>query len=46
LRTWRSTGGEYYFDGYVRDPTGLLSLRHEIAETLEALGKAIPAKAQ
>jgi len=38
---YTSAGGEYYFDGYLQDPTRLLSLRHEIAETVEALGKAL-----
>ena len=43
---YTSAGGEYYFDGYVRDPIKLIALRHNIAETVEAFGKAIPAKAQ
>ncbi len=43
---YTSAGGEYYFDGYISDPTKLLALRHEIAETVEALGKAISTKAQ
>ena len=43
---YTSAGGEYYFDGYISDPTRLLALRHEIAETVEALGKAISTKAQ
>jgi len=43
---YTSAGGEYYFDGYLQDPTRLLGLRHDIAETLEALTKVSPAKAQ
>ena len=38
---YTSAGGEYYFDGYLQDPARLLALRHEIAETVEALGKAL-----
>jgi len=38
---YTSAGGEYYFDGYLQDPTRLLALRHEIAETVEALGNAL-----
>jgi len=43
---YTNAGDQYYFDGYISDPTKLLALRHEIAETLGALGKAIPTKAQ
>jgi hypothetical protein len=43
---YTNVGDQYYFDGYISDPTRLLELRHDIAETAEALGKAIPAKAQ
>jgi len=43
---YTNAGDQYYFDGYISDPTKLLALRHEIAETVEALGKAAPAKAQ
>jgi hypothetical protein len=42
---YTSAADEYYFDGYLREPTRLLALRHEIAEVLEALAKAAPAKA-
>jgi len=43
---YTNAGDQYYFDGYIQEPVKLLALRHDIAETLEALGKAIPAKAQ
>jgi hypothetical protein len=43
---YTSAGGEYYFDRYLQEPTKLLALRHDIAETVEALGKAISTKAQ
>jgi hypothetical protein len=39
---YRSTGGEYYFDRYLEDPIALLSLRHDIGEMVEALGKSVP----
>jgi len=42
---YTNAGGEYYFDGYLREPTRLLALRHDIAAALEALAKATPAKA-
>ena len=32
-------GGDYFFDGYLRDPVNLLALRHNIAEMVEALVK-------
>jgi hypothetical protein len=41
---YTSAGGEYYFDGYAQEPIKLLASRHEIAETLEALAKAVAAK--
>jgi hypothetical protein len=40
--SYRSTGGEYYFDGYFEEPIGLLHLRHDIAAMVVALGNAIP----
>jgi len=43
---YTSAGGEYYFDRYLQEPTKLLALRHDIAETVEALGKAISTRAQ
>jgi hypothetical protein len=42
---YTSAADEYYFDGYLREPTRLLALRHDIAAALEALAKATPAKA-
>jgi len=43
---YTNAGDQYYFEGYIQEPVKLLALRHEIAETVEALGKAAPAKAQ
>jgi len=43
---YTNAGDQYYFEGYIQEPVKLLALRHDIAETVEALGKAIPAKAQ
>jgi hypothetical protein len=43
---YTNAGEQYYFDGYISDPTNLLALRHDIAETVEAIGKAIPEKPQ
>jgi hypothetical protein len=40
---YTSAGGEYFFDGYLEEPTRLLALRHDIAETLEALARGAPA---
>jgi len=36
---YTGAGGDYYFDGYLRDPVNLLALRHNIAEMVEALVK-------
>ena len=36
---YTSAGGEYYFDRYLQEPIKLLTLRHDIAEMVEALGK-------
>jgi hypothetical protein len=43
---YTSAGGDYYFDGYLRDPVTLLALRHDIAEMVEARVRAASAKAQ
>jgi hypothetical protein len=43
---YTNAGDQYYFDEYLRDPTELLALRHEIGETLEALGKTVSAQAK
>ena len=40
---YTAAGDEYYFEGYQQDPTKLLSLRHDIAETLELLVKTTAA---
>jgi hypothetical protein len=42
--TYKSAGEDYFFDGYLEDPTKLLQLRHEIAETLDLITKATSAK--
>jgi hypothetical protein len=34
---YTGAGGEYHFNGYLRDPINLLALRHDIAEMVEAL---------
>jgi hypothetical protein len=31
--------GDYYVDGYLRDPVNLLALRHDIAKMVEVLVK-------
>jgi hypothetical protein len=41
---YTAAGGEYYFADYAQQPVELLALRRDIAETLEALGKALAAK--
>ena len=42
--TYANAGDQFYFDGYLQEPTQLLTLRHDIAAALELLAKATSAK--